>query len=143
MRRFCPWFQAGSRLMSRFCKKDGVIIGLLAMAFDNYCKANGYENSLEIIHEWLQCKNANNRRAVTEGLRIWTNKSYFNEHPQEAITILSKHKTDESDYVRKSVGNALKDISKKYPELIKDELKKWKLDTKEINQVYILASKLI
>jgi 3-methyladenine DNA glycosylase AlkC len=115
----------------------------LAMAFDNYCKNNGYEKSLKIINEWLNSKNANNRRAVTEGLRIWTKRPYFEDNPKEAIKILSKYKTDESEYVRKSVGNALKDISKEYPELIKSELKKWKLDSKEINQVYKLASKLI
>ena len=115
----------------------------LAMAFDNYCKNIGYEKSLKVINEWLNNKNANNRRAVTEGLRIWTKRPYFEDNPKEAIKILSKYKTDESEYVRKSVGNALKDISKAYPELIKSELKKWKLDTKEINQVYKLASKLI
>jgi 3-methyladenine DNA glycosylase AlkC len=115
----------------------------LAIAFDSYCKENGYENSLETIHEWLNCKNANNRRAVTEGLRIWTKRPYFKEHPQEAIKLLSNYKTDESEYVRKSVGNALKDIGKEYPELIKNELKKWKLDTKELNQVYTLAGKFL
>ena len=115
----------------------------LAMAFDNYCKNKGYEKSLKIIQEWLKDKNENNRRAVTEGLRIWTKRPYFNEHPDEAIKILSEHKTDESEYVRKSVGNALRDISKEYPELIKTELKKWKLDSKEINQVYKLAGKLV
>jgi len=115
----------------------------LAMAFNNYCKNIGYEKSLETIDEWLNSKNQNHRRAVTEGLRIWTNRQYFNDNPKEAIRILSEHKNDESEYVRKSVGNALKDISKKYPELIKNELKKWKLDTKEINQVYKLASKFI
>ena len=115
----------------------------LAMAFDNYCKYNGYEKSLKTIEEWLNSKNKNHRRAVTEGLRIWTNRPYFKDNPKEAIRILSEHKTDESEYVRKSVGNALKDISKKYPELIKNELRKWKLDTKEINQVYRLASKFV
>jgi len=115
----------------------------LAMAFDNYCRNIGYEQSLETIDEWLNSKNKNHRRAVTEGLRIWTNRPYFKDNPKEAIRILSEHKTDESEYVRKSVGNALRDISKKYPELIKNELKKWKLDTKEINQVYKLASKFI
>jgi 3-methyladenine DNA glycosylase AlkC len=115
----------------------------LAMAFDNYCKNIGYEKSLDIIDEWLNSKNKNHRRAVTEGLRIWTSRPYFKDNPKEAIKILSKHKTDESDYVRKSVGNALRDISKKHPELIKKELKKWKLDTKEINQVYKLASKFV
>ena len=115
----------------------------LAMAFDNYCKNIGYEKSLKVIDEWLNNKNKNNRRAVTEGLRIWTKRPYFKDNPKEAIKILSKYKADESEYVRKSVGNALKDISKEYPELIKTELKNWKLDTKEINQVYKLASKLI
>jgi 3-methyladenine DNA glycosylase AlkC len=115
----------------------------LAMAFDNYCKNIGYEKSLKIINEWLDNKNENNRRAVMEGLRIWTKRPYFEDNPKEAIKILSKYKTDESEYVRKSVGNALKDISKAYPELIKSELKEWKLDTKEINQVYKLASKLM
>ena len=113
----------------------------LAIAFDNYCKKNGYKNSLEIINEWLNNKNANVRRAVIEGLRIWTKRPYFENNPQETIDILAKYKTDESEYVRKSVGNSLKDISKTYPELIKKELCKWELDTKEIQQVYKLANK--
>jgi len=115
----------------------------LAMAFDVYCKKNGYENSLEIINEWLSDENANVRRAVTEGLRIWTKRPYFIDNPDEAINLLSNHKTDVSEYVRKSVGNALKDISKTHPELVEIELSSWKLDTKEILQVYKLANKII
>ena len=115
----------------------------LAMAFDNYCKKNGYKNSLKIINEWLNNKNENIRRAVIEGLRIWTKRPYFEDNPEETIKLLSKFKTDYSEYVRKSVGNSLKDISKTYPELIKNELCKWKFETKEINQVYKLANKLI
>ncbi|GMO64540.1 MAG: DNA alkylation repair protein [Treponemataceae bacterium] len=114
----------------------------LAMAFDNYCKDNGYENSLATINEWLNNKNKNVRRAVTEGLRSWIKRPYFEDNPQEAIRILTDYKTDESEYVRKSVGNALKDISKKFPELINAEIKNWKLDTKEIKQVSKLATKL-
>jgi retron-type reverse transcriptase len=53
---------------------------------------------------------------------FWIKRPYFKENPQEAINILSKYKTDESEYVRKSVGNALKDISKTYPELITNEI---------------------
>ena len=56
------------------------------------------------------------------------------------MTVLNE---DKSKYIRKSVGNALRDISKKFPELIKVELNNWKLESKEINQVYKLASKLI
>ena len=53
---------------------------------------------------------------------------------------LSFLKDDESEYVRKSIGNALKDISKKYPELVSNELKQWDLSSKEIKQVHKLAS---
>ena len=56
---------------------------------------------------------------------------------------ISALKDDSSEYVRKSVGNSLRDISKKFPELIKEELDCWDINSKEIKQVYKLASKLI
>ena len=116
---------------------------VLAKAFDEYCKSKGYENSISVIDEWLRSNNPNTRRAVTEGLRIWTSRPYFKENPNEAIERIANLKEDASEYVRKSVGNALRDISKKFPELIKIELDSWKLESKEIQQVYKLASKLI
>ena len=116
---------------------------VLAKTFDEFCKSMGYEKSLPIIDEWLNHDNPNTRRAVTEGLRIWTSRIYFKENPNEAIRRIANLKDDNSEYVRKSVGNALRDISKKFPELIKDELSTWKLENKEINQVYMLANKFI
>ncbi|HQB41906.1 MAG TPA: DNA alkylation repair protein [Candidatus Cloacimonadota bacterium] len=116
---------------------------ILAMAFDNHCKIIGYETALPLIKEWLGSECANVRRAVSEGLRIWTSRPYFKEYPQIAIDLLSAHKRDESEYVRKSVGNALRDISKKYPELVFAELSTWSLTSKEIKQVHRLASKFI
>lgn len=116
---------------------------VLAKAFDEFCKNTGYEKALPIIDDWLENDNPNTRRAVTEGLRIWTSRPYFKDNPNEAIRRIVALKEDPSEYVRKSVGNALRDISKKFPELIKDELNNWKLESKEINQVYKLASKLI
>ena len=116
---------------------------VLAKAFDEFCKKRGYEKALPIIDEWLENENPNTRRAVTEGLRIWTSRPYFKENPNEAIERLVNLKEDSSEYVRKSVGNALRDISKKFPELIKNELVSWNLQSKEINQVYKLASKFI
>ena len=106
---------------------------VLAKAFDEFCKQTGYEKALPIIDEWLKNNNPNTRRAVTEGLRIWTSRPYFKDNPNEAI----------SEYVRKSVGNSLRDISKKFPELIKMELSSWKLESREIKQVYKLASRLV
>ena len=116
---------------------------VLAKAFDEFCKNTGYEKALPTIDEWLQNANLNTRRAVTEGLRIWTSRPYFKENPNEAIRRIANLKEDPSEYVRKSVGNALRDISKKFPELIKNELDNWNLENKEINQVYKLAGKLI
>ena len=116
---------------------------VLAKAFYEFCKKTGYKQALPIIDEWLKSSNPNTRRAVTEGLRIWTSRPYFKENPNEAIKRISGLKEDTSEYVRKSVGNALRDISKKFPELIRIELDSWHLETKEIKQVYKLANKLI
>ena len=114
---------------------------VLAKAFDEFCKKIGYEKALPIIDEWLKNNNPNTRRAVTEGLRIWTISPYFKENPSEAIRRIAALKDDSSEYVRKSVGNSLRDISKKFPELIKAELNNWNLESKEIKQVYELASR--
>ena len=116
---------------------------VLAKSFDEFCKSIGYEKTLTVIDEWLNHDNPNTRRAVTEGLRIWTSRPYFKENPREAIRRIANLKEDKSEYVRKSAGNALRDISKKFPELIKDELNTWKLENKEINQVCMLANKFI
>lgn len=115
---------------------------VLAKAFDEFCKKVGYEQALLTIDEWLKNGNANAKRAVTEGLRIWTNRPYFKDNPNEAIRRLSSLKEDESEYLRKSVGNALKDISKKFPNLVKAELDSWDLG-REVLQTYKFASKFI
>ena len=80
---------------------------------------------------------------MTEGLRIWTGRDYFREHPEEAVRRLFALREDASDYVRKSVGNALRDISKRHPDLIAAELASWELDSKEVRQVHKLASRLL
>ena len=116
---------------------------ILAKAFDEFCKKVGYEQALLTIDEWLENGNANAKRAVSEGLRIWTNRPYFKDNPDEAIWRLASLKDSASEYLRKSVGNALKDISKKFPNLVKAELDSWDLDSKEAMQTYKFASKFI
>ena len=76
-------------------------------------------------------------------MRIWTSRPYFKENPYEAVRHIAALKEDSSEYVRKSVENALRDISKKIPALIKEELNGWDVNSKEIQQVYKLASKFI
>lgn len=116
---------------------------MLAKAFDEVCKHRGYEASLPLIEEWLNDNNPNVIRAVTEGLRIWTRRPYFKENPSVAIALISKHKAHESEYLRKSVGNALRDISKKHSELIRQEVQQWDLSNPRILFTYKLAAKLL
>ncbi len=116
---------------------------ILAKAFDRYCADIGYEQALSVIKEWLADSSPNVRRAVTEGLRIWTGRPYFHDHPKVAIQLLSQLRDDESEYVRKSVGNALRDISKKHKELIRNELQRWNVENKHVAQTFKLANRFL
>lgn len=116
---------------------------ILAMSFDNYCAKIGYENALPVIKAWFTDDHANIRRAASEGLRVWTSRPYFKEHPEVAINLLASHKEDESEYVRKSAGNSLRDISKKFPDLVLQELNTWDLSSKQVKHVYKLAGKFV
>lgn len=115
----------------------------LAMAFDIYCRDTGYEKAIPTIKDWLEDESEKVRRAASEGLRVWTGRPYFKDHPEDAIAMLSENRNDKSEYCRKSIGNALKDISRKFPELIQEELSSWSLLTKEEKQVYKIASKYL
>ena len=116
---------------------------MLAKAFDEVCKHSGYETSLPLIEEWINDGNPNVIRAVTEGLRIWTSRPYFKENPSVAIALIAKHKAHESEYLRKSVGNALRDISKKHAELVQSEVQTWDLSNSKVLFTYKLATKLL
>lgn len=65
----------------------------------------------------------------------------FQGTPFGGCRFLSKHKADSSEYVRKSVGNALRDISKKFPQLVLDELTSWDQDDPKVRYTYRLAVK--
>ncbi len=114
---------------------------ILAKAFDQYCSDIGYQTALPVIEDWLADPSPNVRRAVTEGLRIWTGRPWFEEHPDEAVRMLSALRAEESAYLRKSVGNALHDIGKKYPDLIRNELAQWDATNPLIMQTHRLAAR--
>ncbi|HVU13129.1 MAG TPA: DNA alkylation repair protein [Phototrophicaceae bacterium] len=116
---------------------------ILANAFDRCCKDMGYERALPTIRDWLNDPSPNVRRAVSEGLRIWTARPYFKDHPDEAIALLAPHRADASDYLRKSIGNALRDISRKHPELVRAELSTWALTDRRTLFTYKLAAKFL
>ena len=75
---------------------------ILAKSFDMYCKKIGMKKPFPRFRNGLQSPEPNARRAVTEGLRIWTSRAYFKDHPEEAIRRLAALKADSSEYVRKS-----------------------------------------
>ena len=136
--------EAMAMLQNRVAQdKDWRVQEILAKAFDQYCADRGYQQALPVIQAWLAHNNPNMRRAVTEGLRIWTGRPYFKQHPEEAVKILSQHKDDPSEYVRRSVGNALKDISKKHPQLVQAETDRWEMRDKKIRYTYKFASKYL
>ena len=62
---------------------------------------------------------------------------------EKVIQRLAALKEDSGKYVRKFVSNVLRDISKKFPDFIRKEVETWSLDSKEIKQVYHLASEFI
>lgn len=111
----------------------------LAQTFDIICDKAGYQESLPLIKDWLGDDNPSVRRAVTEGLRVWTARPYFKANPEMAITLLRGLRADESEYVRRSVGGALKDIAKKHKTLVNRELKTWDLSDKKIQQTKLLV----
>jgi 3-methyladenine DNA glycosylase AlkC len=116
---------------------------VLAKAFDQYCTNEGYAPVLSVIEQWLGHTNPNVRRAAVEGPRIWTTRPFFRENPQRAIALLSALKSDESEYVRKSVGNALRDISRKHAELVRGELATWDLSDERTAFTYRLAARFL
>ncbi len=102
---------------------------MLAKAFDHYCGKTGYEKSLPTIKKWLSDRNPNIKRAVIEGFRIWTSRPYFKENPKIAIGLISEQRNNESEYLRKSIGNSLRDIRKKHKQLVDEEISNWKVDS--------------
>ena len=113
----------------------------LAMAFDDYCAATGYEAALPAIRKWLRAPSANLRRAVSEGLRPWmaSKRAYFARDPQAAIDLLGTLKDDQSRYVQESVGNALRDISRKHHDLVIAALRRWVAEKPESRAVRTIA----
>jgi 3-methyladenine DNA glycosylase AlkC len=84
--------------------------------------------TLKILNEWLTDNpNENVRRLVTESIRPmadirWLRDPYKND---PIIDILIQLNADKSEYVRKSVGNNIKDLSKYMPIKILDLTENW------------------
>ena len=83
--------------------------------------------TISFLQELVKHENPNLRRLVSESLRPLRDLIWLRD-PEEngfLIDLLSKLRADPSEYVRKSVGNNLKDLSKYMPEEILRHLLKW------------------
>jgi len=100
-----------------------------------------YEFAMKIIGEWAISPNFHLRRAASEGIRPrlpWASKlQCFIDDPKPVLAILELLRSDSSDFVRKSVGNNLNDITKNWPDLVIETLERWKSEspTTETEQI--------
>ncbi len=87
------------------------------------------EKMMKVMADWAESDNEHVRRLASEGCRPrlpWAMAlPDFKKDPSPVLPILEKLKTDESEYVRRSVANNLNDISKDNPELVLDVAEKW------------------
>ena len=85
------------------------------------------EKTINYLFNWANSENENLRRIVSESSRPmasvkWLRDPAKNDKILELLTLL---RNDPSIYVRKSVGNNLKDLSKYMPEKVLDLMDKW------------------
>ncbi len=85
------------------------------------------EEVLNLLQEWARSNNDNIRRLVAESLKPkteakWLRDSTKNEKVLEILTLLNK---DSSIYVRKAVGNNIKDLSKYMPQVMLNLMESW------------------
>lgn len=100
------------------------------------------EITLEYLKSFIESSNPNIRRLVAEGTRplrdiMWLRDPNRNK---PILSLLSLLKADPSQYVRKAVGNNLKDLSKYMPEIIITLCKDW-INGNKIANCVNLASK--
>lgn len=88
-----------------------------------------YPETLRRLHVWATDPDEHVRRLVSEGTRPrlpWAERlTQFIEDPQPVIRLLDLLKDDESEYVRRSVGNNLNDISKDNPQTVLEVARAW------------------
>ncbi|MFW9987806.1 MAG: DNA alkylation repair protein, partial [Candidatus Odinarchaeota archaeon] len=108
------------------CHRNWIVRETIADSIIAGLKKN-IDITLIFLNKWAKNSNENLRRLVSESLRPhnsikWLRDPTKNDKILDILTIL---RNDPSLYVRKSVGNNLKDLSKYMPEKILDLLESW------------------
>lgn len=107
------------------------------------------EMSIAILSKWTSNKDENIRRFTTEATRprgVWCEHiEVLKNHPELALTILDRLKSDTAKYVQDSVGNWLNDASKTQPDFVRKLCRNWekKSETKETKYIIKKALRTI
>ena len=100
---------------------------------------------LQKVEPWLMDPNEGVRRVVTEGIRprlmMVPHIEELKKDPALLKKVFEPLLEDPSDYVRKSVGNCMNDVSKDNPETLLDWLEEWSTAalSKERKQIFTRA----
>lgn len=114
-------------------------------ALHNQFIHDGVESVLQMVNPWLMDPNEGVRRIVTEGIRprlmMVPHIAELKRNPSKLKEVFETLLDDPSDYVRKSVGNCMNDVSKDNPKILLDWLEEWSQEplSKERKQIFTRA----
>lgn len=108
--------------------------------------AHNLSESLALLSTWTSDDDENIRRFASEVTRprgVWCKHIIpLKQNPKLGQTILEPLKSDESKYVRDSVGNWLNDASKTQPEFVKNLCERWEKESNTKETKYIIKKAL-
>lgn len=108
--------------------------------------AKNLTESLSILSTWATDKDENVRRFASEATRprgVWCEHIILlKQNPELGLPILELLKSDESKYVRDSVGNWLNDVSKTQPEFVIELCNRWQKESDSKETKYIIKKAL-
>lgn len=103
---------------------------------------NNLDKSIQILSHWVLSDNQNIRRFASEVTRprgVWCKHiQILKEQPELALSILDPLKSDESQYVRDSVGNWLNDASKTQSKFVINLCQCWEDESQTSETKYII-----
>ncbi|MFK7787647.1 MAG: DNA alkylation repair protein [Crocinitomicaceae bacterium] len=104
------------------------------------------DTAIGMLSKWTESTDENIRRFAVEALRpvgVWTKKiPAFQEDPERGIPLLEPLRSDDSKYVRDSVGNWLNDASKSQPDWVQSTCERWEKESPSKETKYIIKKAL-
>ena len=98
-----------------------------------------FDQTMAKMLEWSTHENYHVRRLASEGCRPrlpWASPlRMLKKDPAPILPVLENLKSDETDYVRRSVANNLNDIAKDHPTIVIEKAQEWFGHSKETNWI--------